>query len=321
MRILVGKIFLALLVGTLLLGPISWASIRAKDHMLADPIFRLPDGTETLIAGDSHAEVGLDPTHLPGSASIATSAENYFYTYFKIRHFLRRNPGIKTVVLGCGWHNFTRGYQESWLFGDKAASKQEYFPLLDNGGTRTLRRWSPDYLVPLLVYDAGLPIGLYKNNFLLKGIVGRQLSRKDIPFYGGYLGLDSSRIEGAEIREKLQLYYACAPPASEVEVSSVMVVFFRKIIELCRANSIRVLLVNTPVHSLYREGVPGKMISEFNRVIAETIAAPGVRYVDLSDLPLPESSFLNGDHVNRRGAGAVTKVVADMLAPGREPSL
>jgi hypothetical protein len=321
MRILVGKIVLALLVGTLLLGPISWASIRAKEKILTDQIFQLSDGTETLIAGDSHMEVGFDPTHLPGSASISTSAENYFYTYFKLRHFLQRNPGIRTVILGCGWHNFTRGYQESFLFGDKAATMQEYFPLLDEGGTRTLRRWSPDYLVPLLVYDAGLPIGLYKNKFLLKGILRRQLSKTDIPFYGGYRGSDRSRIDEAKIREKLQLYYACVPPSSEVEVTPLMVVYLRKIIELCRANSIRVLLVNTPVHSLYREGVPGKMISEFNRIIAETSAAPWVRYVDLSDLPLPMSSFLDGDHVNRSGAGVVTKVVADMLTPGREPSL
>lgn len=319
MGILVRKFVLALLVAVLFLGPISWASIRANEKLLSDSTFELQDGTDTLIAGDSHAEVGLEPTHIPRSTSIAISGENYFYTYFKIRYFLQYNPGIRNVILSCGWHNFARHYQDSFLFGDKASTKLAYFPLLDEEGRRTIRRWAPEYLVPLLANDAGLPINFYKNDFLIKciiikGILHHDISKGDIPFYGGYRDLYNSRIDKSNIIKKIRIYYAKVPNTSEVEVSSIMVSYFRKIIELCRENSIRVILVNTPVHLKYREDVPCKMISEFDNIIKEAVSVPEVRYVDLTDFSLPESYFLDGDHVNRNGADVVTAVVADILA-------
>jgi hypothetical protein len=317
MRILFGKIILALLVGTLLLGPISLASVRAKERMLADPVFRLPEGTRTLIVGDSHLEKGLNPEDLPGSASIAYSGETYFYTYFKLRHFLRFNPAIRTVILGCGWHNFPGEFNESRLFGDRAADYQAYFPLLDVEGTRVLRRWSPDYLVPLLLFDFGLPIGIYKydNKALLKGILRHPLSMTDIPFYGGHKG---SQVAGPINRKRLMEHYAFTSSTLELEISSITVVYFRKIIELCRKENIRVLLVTTPVHKGYRDGVPIKAISYFNGIIAEMTMLHGIQYIDLSTFPLPNSSFRDADHLNRRGASAVGKIVGTLLTPIQE---
>ena len=319
MRHLVWKLTLCLFVGAAIIGPFVLAILSAKERLLADPVFRFPEGTRILIAGDSHMETAIDPANLPGCTNIASSSENYFYTYFKLRHFLNRNPGIRTILLGCGWHNFSRVYNESLLVGDRAGSMADYFPYLDKDGKKVIRRWSPDYLVPFLTYDVGLPIGFYKNKYLQKGVFLRSLSVSDITTYGGYVEKNVTQIKPADVRKKLDIYYGNS--SSDSGGSPIMLEYIRKMIDLCEARSVRLILVNTPVHSMYREGVPEWAVDNFERIIPELTVQRNVQYVDLSGLSLPNSSFLDGDHVNRKGAEIVVKAVAEIIDPARENGL
>lgn len=310
MKTLFLKLLLFLLIGFTILLPLSWAVRNAKEIVLADTIFEFPKRTTTLIIGDSHLETGINPKNISDSYSIAKSGENYFYTYSKLTHFLKHNRGIETIILGCSWHNFANKYQESYLIGDKSSAMHGYFPLLDDEAKSILRRWSPDYIVPLLVYDIGIPIGLYKDKLVLAGLMHKKIRKDDITFFGGYKEVKVSKVNEPSIQGKINLYFG----DTNADKSDLMETYIFKIIELCEKNKLNVILVNSPVHPLFRERVPERYITSFNNVLTDISKKyKNVAYIDLSGLGLRGSDYFDADHVNKFGAEIVGRKLADAI--------
>jgi hypothetical protein len=303
---LLGKAFVFLLLGALLLSPVAVATRRAYRRAFASPVFRLPAGTTWLLAGDSHTQTALDPMWLPGAQSIARRGENYFYTYYKLRHFLARNPGITRVVLGCSWHNFARANQDELMDMNLTA----YFPLLDDEGQAVVRSWETDFLVPWARNVLGVPLNVYDDRLLQAAWRGAAPPLEAFDCYGGYDPLTGSVLAAPLIEHKLRVSFKGSTP-DRFQSSPIMERYLDKLLEDCRSRGLQVLLVNTPVHPLYRAGVPPAAMVYLTAKTKDLQARfPNVRYLDWSDLDLGPASFYDGDHVNRLGAERVTKTAS-----------
>jgi hypothetical protein len=300
-------------IGLALLVPVCLLCRRAHHRTLEAPVFRLKPEITTLVLGDSHPEGAVDPRHLPHSANISHSGDNYFYSYEKLNFLLSRNPQATTVILGFSWHNFPANYQESFLFGEAKGKIEAFFPILDAEGRALVASWNSAYLVPWAQNTLGLPLKFYDDGLLWRQLRGARLHPDDFEFFGGFEDTGVSHIDESIIKQKAASYFLEAG-GSPSPTSPYMTQYFFKILDLCTSRGIRVVLLNTPVHPLYRSRVPEASVRTFEELRAQVaLRYPGVAYLDFSDLPIEASGYYDGDHVNRRGAETVTRRLASLL--------
>jgi hypothetical protein len=304
----------ALWIGVLAL--MSWGYRRACHGALEQPVFRLEAPVGTLAVGDSHPQASLDPAVLAGGANVANSAENLFFTFYKLRFLLDRNPAITNVILGLAPHNFSKGYQESLLFGETATLEdfEAYYPLLDREGRRTLRSPRRGYLLATLKYDLGVPIQFYRNRAVTKLLMGRVVHRADFDWVGGFYGSERSDLDVEKMRRKITLYYLGAD-GRYTGVSDLMRLSLHRIMALCQERDVRLWIYTSPEHAWFRSRVPREANLAFERVRADAQRDfPAVRWLDFSESPLPDEAFGDGDHTNARGARIVSALVRNRLA-------
>ena len=75
-------------------------------------------------------------------------------------------------------------------------------------------------------------------------------------------------------------------------------------------SNLNLILVNTPVHTLYKNKIPKKF-----KVMFEQLSESGrFKILDLSDLLSEEYLFIpDGDHVSQKGAIKTTEYIAPKL--------
>ncbi len=300
----------------LLLAPCAFVSQTMYREALSDPVFAFREGTTTLVAGDSHLEAALNPSYFPGSVNCSLSGESYFFTYYKVKHLLGRNPGIRRVVIGCAPHNFARDYQESFLFGAKLRFMEGYYFLMDEPGKRLIRSWKSSYIQPFLIYDLGIPLHLYRNRLLLKRCTGTRLLTRDVPFFGGFKDIAPIRCNAASVKEKIKLYFGRGENSKDgVYGSSYMAEYLAKIAELCQSRSVDLVLISTPVYGGYQRYIPSSARSGFEKIITGLqVSHPSVRFIDASDVIVQDNYFFDADHLNRDGARQFSTYCASILS-------
>jgi hypothetical protein len=311
---LIKKILLFILISIVFLGPFCYLSQQSMHKTLSSPIFHFNENITILIAGDSHAEVSINPSFLSHSENIAQSCENYFYTYYKLRHFLDRNPQISTIALAFSWHNFARDYQESILYGDVGKNIEYFFPLIDRSGKELIESWKSSYLVPWGRYTMGFPLQIYRNLLLQKQLLKIPLKREDFNFFGEYQSLSTSNIDQENIDKKIKLYFN-GLHLTDYSMSKYMIEYLYKILELCSQRKIKIVLFNSPVNSIYHNGVPVRAFHDLDSLqIKLRSQFDNVVYFDNSNMQLPSEYYYDGDHVNSMGSIVFTKYFANELA-------
>lgn len=148
-------------------------------------LFRLGT-TDTLAIGASDIEFSLNSEIIKNSCNVACPAENYFYSYYKLRFILQGNPQIKTVILGFGYPGLTQASGRD-LYGSKAATFYDrYFMFLDGEGRKTVSGFNRYYLFSLAKFHYGLPVEFYKQIDLLWRVLSNNVDITAYPFWGGF---------------------------------------------------------------------------------------------------------------------------------------
>ncbi len=303
--------FIAL--GVLLAMIVAAGFRQAVATALASRAFALAEGTQALIIGDSHSACSIDPAIFPRSGNIAEPSENYLYTYYKLRHFLRHNPDIEQVILSFSFHNCARVFGERYLFspGYTGDSFPKYYMLLDREARRVLRSGTGSYLVSWLKFDLGLPVEISRSSFVVKGGLGLPLRREDFPFSGGFYPSSRSQVTEEDIRQTLDRHYF-GEGEEYAGVSPLMIDYLHRIAALCRERGIRLYLFNSPLWPEYRRRLPLAVVEDFER-IREGLQReyPEAIYLDYVDFPLEQEYFGDVTHLNARGAERLSRVLAE----------
>ena len=78
----------------------------------------------------------------------------------------------------------------------------------------------------------------------------------------------------------------------------------------CKTKNIKLFLLNTPLHSIYRSGIPVQYQNELIRFLKTN----QVQTIDLSKFDLPSTSFQpDGDHLNSSGAKKISLYIDSLL--------
>jgi hypothetical protein len=249
---------------------------------------RLPSGITVVFAGDSNVESAIDDGRIRNSINIARSAEPYFYSFYKLKALLTANPQIKIVFLGYAFHDIDVVTEKRWMFRDDCVIhnlKSENY-LMDGQGNFLIIKENPKAF--LLGIRAAI-------GFNLRGIARSFIPGKnDIRrFLSGAYGF----LEENKLTEDSKVFLG---EAHKYEKAGLQIEYLGKISELCKARSVRVVLLNTPKHPFYLE-----RIGTLQKNDLASIPKTGTGFdsiLDYSGYPLPDSCFGDLMHLNYQGA-------------------
>ncbi|MDR2414458.1 MAG: hypothetical protein LBD64_05695, partial [Odoribacteraceae bacterium] len=81
--------------------------------------------------------------------------------------------------------------------------------------------------------------------------------------------------------------------------------YLLKIVDLCRSRNVELILINTPTYKPEKYGNLDKLRAYYNTYL------PGVKYMDYSAFPLPDSCYGDISHLNYKGAEVFSKYLQE----------
>ena len=254
-------------------------------------------GVNTLFIGDSHMEMGLNDQLFPNSLNLAKSSDGYIHTYVKLKAVIENNPQIRNVVLSYSAHNLS-SYFHTFIDGrDARYGFADYFPIMPASEKMELLRRNK-----LLGVEA-------LSLILKKGFTNLTANSS---LYYSFLG--SYQPQSFRLKDTLtiikRIHTQFYQEGRLRPLSAIQVQYLDKIIEFCSDRKIQLVLVEMPVHQVYRNLVPGTYkVAFFSNILHKPLLL-----LECNDIHLPDAFFLpDGDHVNAVGADSTTKFIYQKL--------
>jgi hypothetical protein len=252
--------------------------------------YKLDDGVHEIFAGDSHIQAAINDSLMEGCMNLGQSAEAFYFSYFKLKAILASNPQINKVYLGFSYHNLS-DYYEIYIRGNESQFvSSRYFFILPFSEQLKLIVWNikdfPSYF-----------------KYVLKSGIHNVTNKKDLTFSGGYYNEFKKALAARtsmDKRLKLQFY----TDGKLNDFSDINLCYFNRIIELCHARNIGLILFNTPLHAYYRSKIPVAYRNKYHDIIR----ANNLKVIDFSALSLDDDCYIpDGDHLSEKGARLITQ--------------
>ena len=235
-----------------------------------------------LILGDSHTECAIDDSIVSKSVNLSKSADAYFYSFVKLRKFLKINSDIKTVILGISEKSL---YKKNLIYLQNKSNG--YFRLMNLN----------DFRVLLEAGGIKAFINLAEASFhnLSRLLTIQESDYRDMRI-GGYLYLKRDKLDEAIERYKKQNNFDRAYSENQVE-------YLLKIVDLCKKYKVKLILLNTPTYIYYKNENDSYKLNKFIKSSIDDY----VVYWDYSNYLLPDFCYGDFVHLNYKGAEIFSK--------------
>jgi hypothetical protein len=262
--------------------------------MQSSTSFALPPDKHILVLGDSHTECAIDDDIFSRAENVSQSASTYLHSYCKLRKFLDKNEHVDTVLLSFHFPGLTVSVDDRWLFNEKYMMMQlpRYVMLMDREEMAIFANRKKTFVKAVLQFPLKFLI-----NFARKG--GRGLSYRDLDI-GGYLNLDRDKLQENIARHDREV------ARGDTAISSYQKAYLLKIVELCEARGVELILINSPMYKPEVYSDPDRRWKDFHATYL-----PGVTYLDYSAFPLPDSCYGDIQHLNYKGARIFSKYLQE----------
>ena len=151
--------------------------------------YKFKEKKNILIVGNSHTECSVNDSIVSNSVNLSQSASSYFYSYMKIREFIKYNPQIDTVIIS---------FSDNDLFSEK----EKWFSSSDkinNKMTRHIILFNKDDYLDLFKSN---PIEVVVQTFILySDFYNLHTQKRD--FIGSYNKINVNKIDEAIIEFNL----------------------------------------------------------------------------------------------------------------------
>ena len=287
---------LPLLVGTLF----SFIALTVVSNYLSknSELYQLEEKIEYLFIGDSHVSLGVNDSLIPHSKNISSLAEPYYFTYQKLKFFLRKNQP-KTIILGFSYASLS-DYNDRFIFGSASTFfPDNYFFILNSLEKAKIIFWNRGKLLELFnrVHHS-----LYchinninqQNNHLYDGFNNRFIETEVIP---------------RRVKERVNdLFY---DKGSLRDLSKQNINYLFQIIKLCQKSDIELILLTTPLSKPYRNMIPTIYRAKFNKILSKS----KLSHINLiNDIDQNDLFLYDGDHLNKKGATINSKKILEVLS-------
>jgi hypothetical protein len=246
--------------------------------------FNLPPDKNILVVGDSHTECAIDDNIHSRIVNVSQSASPYLYSYCKIKKFLSENNHIDTVLLSFHYEALTSNIDDRWILDEQRLIRQipRLLMLLDKEDIAILANKKAAFIKAIL----SLPYGIAFKFIVRKCCI----SYNDLNI-GEYLKLDSDKLQEDIFSRQEQEH-----KQEETDISFYQKEYLLKIVSLCKSKNVELILINTPTYKPEIYGNIDKLNDYYNAYLS------GVKYMDYSAFPLPDSCYGDIGHLNYKGA-------------------
>ncbi|MES2645364.1 MAG: hypothetical protein V4717_00710 [Bacteroidota bacterium] len=249
-----------------------------------------------LLAGDSHVQTALNDTLIKSTINISQAGEQYIFTYFKLLKLLDHNIKIHSIYLGFANHNIS-SYRDHDDLGEFDISAY-YFCILPCEEKARFIQHHYKMLIPYI-------------KEILKSGFQNATNKNKPPFFLGHSLNINETITPTKIsieQRVLSQYYIGNKLCS---ISSSQLMYLDKIVELCQSKSIKLIMLNTPIHPSYKSKIPIVFQNKYQDILDKY----NLQKVDLSNLVKNDNLFLpDGDHLNAKGATVFSTYFNDSIA-------
>lgn len=253
---------------------------KANEIQLAQEIKSI----RTLIVGDSHVKRALDTSIIPASYNYSTNAEDYYYSYQKLKKLIK-DPDckIKTTIIQLDVHCLVRKLQI-----------QHYLNLI-------LGKALADKLFAYASNLTAWQISLYK------------ASRQEA-LDRGFGALPGHRPQThALLEERIRHHY------KQSDLNPSMKIYLERIIQLLSKQNIQVIIISYPISRAYYQNIPTQTLGDFldyqNYLRIQYQAVIFLDYQKLMFTSFEDTCkyFYDFDHLNADGATILSnKLVEDL---------
>lgn len=269
----------------ILIGPIIYLYFTAKSDLTN---YKINKDINRLIVGDSHAKLGINDSIISKSLNIAQFSESYLYTYYLLDEILKTNKNIDTLLLSCSYHNFAKYYDYSTYHPDVIG---RYFYILPDDIKLELIDKSQNMISTLKFSTIDFIENLFSNQ---KSFIGKF---EDFPV--------EKEISEKYINKRISKQYGNVD--SNNLYSDLNIIYFNKIIDLCKKSNVKLILIRTPLHKDYFKKVPKYIIDKYQKVTKNR------KIIFLDDEITNTDIMPDGDHLSDQGAIKFSKYIEEQL--------
>ena len=259
------------------------------------------DNYSVVICGDSHTNSGIDNCKLKNSINISNSSETYFYTFNILNKIAVKKSKPKTIVLGCSFHSFGKGYDfdfdKDFFYSESMLEK--YFLTLDFQSSLFL-------FTKKLNGISKVSVPLFFQMF--QAVSSSNKSLEYYPFIGKRHKSNKSNLCDSVLKSAIKTHYY-GSNSSKNGFSYSQKKYLIKIVNLCKMRGFRLILVNTPVHRKYHNKIPKKVLQNYYTFINKL----NVRLLDLNSFKIESKYMGDFDHLNSLGASFFTEKLKVLL--------
>ena len=306
MRRFVKRVILFAAILTGIVGGIGGLEIACEIRAYREAL-RAPTTADTVVCSASKSEKGLNPARWPGLFNFCASGRPLDQVYLVSKDLFAANPGrFRHYILELSPESVR---DDTNVPVDRMGFAAQYYLLY-------LLHWS-ERVRPL----DGI-VKVCRDN-----LVGRRLrefskavrGRKKFRGALGTVGFTPSARCGALtdpvwFQARVQrMRLECDRGLDTFGPGSTALAFSDRIIDLARTNGAEVVIFSSPMHRDLIKACGPDRIRRFSKAVAAYAEEKGCRYLDLSELDLPDDCWVDGNHVNSKGAETLTAHVRDFV--------
>lgn len=256
---------------------------------------------DVLFFGDSHVLLAIDDSKVPRWKNYGAIAEDYYFTFYKMKKVLDRQTTVNQVVLGFSPHNISSYRSGSFQYKKGQSVIDRYFFLLPIAQKARLLRANRYAFLPFFksLYKVGVYDILHPKSMAIFGETKYK--------FNDAVANDSL----IEARIQVQFFYTNGMR----NFSAFSENYLDSIVRLCKQRDVPLALINPPVYKSYLERVPQAYLEKCNELVKQK----GLHSINCQEFALSRDCFLpDGDHLSEKGAIIFTSYLLEnekMLLP------
>jgi len=251
--------------------------------------------TSVLITGDSFPLRAIDPTLFNNSKNISQSGEPLFISYWKLK-YLFNEIEVDTLLLSYS-HHIISAFNDKKLTNNKWSFEmfRRTYSLVDYPSKDDIKYSKKDF------YNV-----YFRNMFLYPKL-------NHLNIIGEFKPVQQNNISHIDVTIKRHFYEG----EDLIGISELSVSYLDSIVSLCKEKNVFPVFVSSPVTQKYYDLIPAPTQQKFD-VLKQKYSKQGVLFIDKSIAPYPLEYFMNGDHLNQKGATKFTlQIIENLKKPPR----
>lgn len=251
------------------------------------------DRVETLILGTSHAFYGINPSYLgPNAFSLAASAQSLQYDEFLFFKYAPKCTNLKTVILPISYFTLFSGDMEDGSEWWRAINYKVYMDC--------------PYHSSFSKYNFFISNSEPFRAKLTKIIKGNNIIECDSLGFGYPIYRKSTpSLDEASVAAWVKLHTAKDFSCVEKNKQHIL-----KIVEYCKSNHIRLIIVTTPTWKTYYERLNPPQLNVMKEIISQLTSKNNAIYLNyMQDVRFVATDFTDCNHMSCDGAQKLSSLI------------